>query len=135
MPNDNQSSGAITLVSGAGAGIKGPFVEVFPALLFDTAWLWVSLQPLPTGFPEFATQAFWDFAIGSPGSENVRLPDLATKRGNGFLGGYFGECYSMFFGLGIGNRLSMRLSDNSGARNYRAQVLVRKDQGGLVIPS
>lgn len=134
MANEHDDTGLVTLNSGAGAGVKGPYTELIASLSFNTIWMFASLARTPTGAPIYNELVQTDIAIGALGSEVIKLPDWGAQLINNGVGGFWGITYSVQFGRAIGERLSVRISDNGPAKEYIYHFMFFKDQLTTTVP-
>jgi hypothetical protein len=122
-PVESQSSPWIVLVSGAGVGLKGAYVELIEET--DRAGTWVLAQFM-TG-AGFAQNIFveFDLAIGLIGSEVIFAPDMSFMQTTPGVGSSTQQDYSFPFNIPAGSRLSARSKDDkSDARNSNILVHV-----------
>lgn len=115
-PVESQASPWITVVSGAGVGLKGAYIEMIEET--DRAGTWVLIQIMAgAGFQQNIFIEH-DFAIGLMGSEVIFVPDLAYTQTTPGVGSNAQQDFSFPFNIPAGSRISCRSKDDkSNARN------------------
>jgi hypothetical protein len=115
-PEESKASPWITLVSGAGVGLKGAYVELIDAT--EVTGTWVLVQYLEGAGIFQSVISEFDLAIGEIGSEVIIVPDMVFYQTTPGVGIAAQQDFSFPFLIPAGSRLSARASDDKGdARN------------------
>lgn len=106
-----ESDVAVSLTSGAGAGVKGSYVELVAATAKKVkAIVFHPYGTVGTGFHKF------DIATGGAGAESIKIPDLeihATELG---ASSQAASWITLPFEVPSNTRIAARFSENTGSQ-------------------
>ena len=119
--SESTSAAMIAIISGAGAGTEGSYVEIIAATAQATRWITFILR----GDGGNTEVVELDLAIGAGGSEVNFLTDFVSRVEITAVDGEVGPIASFAFTLASGVRIAARCKDQDGsARTYSFHMTI-----------